>query len=221
MNSREDAIFDATQRAQLFLDQNAALLMALDLTSARQQLAEVVRCFTDCSVDQQVSNCRAQRETATQRQLRRQLRQELMAPIAVIAQWTLYHVPEFRVLQLPKRSGGEEEFLASARAMAEAAGKYHDTLVAKGLPPTLIDELQSAVAQLAESLEARAVHRRISVSATRSLAMAARDGQAVLRVLDALVRRAAGGNESLLQSWQAARCTHRSGGKTTTSAVAA
>src|SRR5690348_5107355 len=127
MLDRQDAVFDAAQRAQHFLDLNNAILSGADFMAARHWLDDVVRSFTEGAEEQGVSGLLAQEETAKQRRLRQKIRLELMAPIGVVARWTLRGVPEFGWLDTPKRPLHEQEFITHARCMADAAALYCDT----------------------------------------------------------------------------------------------
>jgi hypothetical protein len=146
MRDQQNAVLDALQRVQRFLDENAALLTGVDFTTARKRLDEVVTTFSAHALDQDVGDRGAKGETAKQRQLRLKLRRQRMEPIAVIARRNLRSVPEFRSLQMPKRTVRGQAFNASARGMADAATIHKDTLVAHGLPSTFLDDLRGGIA---------------------------------------------------------------------------
>src|SRR5205823_4116694 len=102
------------------------------------------------------------------------------------------------------------KFVWYARAMAEAASIYKDVFFKHGLPPTFLDDFADAIDKLIDSVRDREHNLLRRASATRELALAAKHAPVVLRVLDALMRQAAGGNESLLRSWEAVRLIPRS-----------
>ena len=221
MKDRQNAVLDALQRAQPFLDENAALLTGVvDLTGARHRLDAVVASFTAHALDQDVGARVAMGETAKQRQLRVQLRRQQMGPIALIARRNLQSVPEFTALQLPKRAVRGPAFLASARGMADAAVIHHDTLVSQGLPATFLDAFTACVAKLEGSLGARETSRTKRIGATKGLDVEEQNGRTILRVLDALVRQAVSDNESLLRAWQSARRIRRRPGGVSAAATA-
>jgi len=218
MRDKQNAVLDALQRAQRFLDENGALLAVVDFTAARKRLDDVVNSFSGHALDQDVGDRGARGETARQRQLRFKLRTELMEPIAVIARHNLRSVPEFKALQMPKQAVRGQAFTASASGMADAATIHKDTLVGHGLPPTFLDDLKAGITKLQTSLSDRDKSRSQRAGATMGLTVEEKNGQMVLSVLDALVQQALGGdNEPLLRKWQAVRLVRRSTANTSSS----
>jgi hypothetical protein len=216
MKDRQNAVLDAVQRAQQFLDENAALLTGVvDLAGARHRLDDVATSFTGHAFNQDVGARGAKGETAKQRQLRVKLRRQQMEPVALIARRNLHTVPEFVGLQMPKPTLRGHAFLASARAMADAATIHTDTLVAQGLPSTFIDDFKAAVTKLEGSLADREKNLNRRVGATKGLTLEEQNGRTVLSILDALMEQALANNESLLQAWQTARLIRARPGVTT------
>jgi hypothetical protein len=140
-----------------------------------------------------------------------------MAPIAEIARRNLSTVPEFKELQLPARSAKGQAFLASAKAMVDAATKHKDALLERGLPADSLDQFEGLLTTFASSVDDRKQIRDDRMGATKGLAFEEKEARSVLKVLDALVRRAVGGNPALLGAWDGARrIYYRSGGATKT-----
>jgi hypothetical protein len=209
MRDRQNAVLDALQRSQRFLDQNATLLTSVDLTAALKRLDDVVKSFAGHAFDQDVGDRGAKGETAKQLQLRIKLRREQMEPIAFIARRNLRNVPEFKALQMPKLAVKGPAFLVSARGMADAAKIHHDTLVGHGLPATFLNDFEAGITKLETSANDRekSVSRRIG--ATKGLDLEEKSASTVLTVLNALVQQALSDNESLLRVWQSARQIRR------------
>jgi len=111
MQHEQTAVLDALQRAQRFLDENAALLSGVDFTQARWRLDEIVKSFTWHAFDQKAGDSGAKAETAFQRQLRSRLRHEQMKPIAAIARRSIHCEPESTALQMPKAVVRGQDFL--------------------------------------------------------------------------------------------------------------
>jgi len=211
MRSRQNAVLDALQRAQRFLDESDTSLTGVDFTAGRKRLDDVVTSFSTHAFDQDVGDRGAKGETAKQRQLRLKLRGEQMEPIAVVARHNLRSVPEFKSLQMPKQAVRGQAFIASARGMADAATIHKDTLVAHGLPSTFLDDLKGDIAKLEASHSDREKSRTQRVGATKGLNVEEKNGRTVLSVLDALVKKALGGvNDSLLRKWQSVSLIRRS-----------
>lgn len=209
MLNRQNAVFDALQRAQRFFDENGVLFAAVDLATARKRLDDVVASVTTHAFEQDVGSRGAKGETAKQRQLRVKLRRQQMRPIAVVARRNLKSTPEFAALQLPKATLKGQAFVASANGMADAATIHKDTLLANGLPSTFLDDFKAGVTKLESSLGSRDSSQRRRLVATTGLSVEERNGRAVLNVLDAIVEQALAGNEPALRAWQAARHIRR------------
>jgi hypothetical protein len=211
MKTREDATKAALLRAKRFCAENAtALASVVDLTVACQRLDDVITSFTTHAFEQDANTRSAKGETEKQRQVRVKLRAELMQPIAEIARQNLRTVPEFKALQLPPRSAKGAAFLASATAMADAAAIHKAPLLERGLPADSLEQFQTALNTLEESVSDREKNRTQRMGATKALALQEKEGRSVLKVLDALVRRALEGNEVLLGTWEGVRAiSHR------------
>jgi hypothetical protein len=205
MRSSQNALLAALLRAQRFLAENLAqLAKVVDLSVARKRLDDVIASFITHAVDQENNKRSAKGETEKQRQLRLTLRTEQMAPIAEIARRNLRAVPEFKALQMPSRWAKGAAFLGGARSMAEAAVIHKDALLERGLPADSLDQFQDLLAKLEESGSDRHKSRAQHIGATKALLFEEQEGRSVLKVLDALVRRALAGNEALLGTWSGA-----------------
>lgn len=209
MKVRDDAVLDALQRAQPFLDENATALTSVDFTAARKRLDDVEASFSAHALDQDVGERVAKGETAKQLQLRMKLRSEQMQPIAVVARGNLRTVPEFKSLQMPKPRQHGQAFIASARGMADSAAIHKEILVAHGLPSTFLDDFTAGITKLEDSLNEREKSRTKRVGATKGLNVEAKNGRTVLRILDALMQQALSDNEPLLRAWKSARLIRR------------
>jgi hypothetical protein len=215
MLNRQNAVFDALQRAQRYFDENGVLFTSVDLAVARKRLDDVVASFTTHAFDQDAGLRSARGETAIQRQLRVKLRREQMRPIAVVARRNLKDTPQFVALQMPKTTLKGQAFAASVKGMADAATIHKDTLLANGLPSTFLEDLHAGLAKLESSLGSRDTSQRRRVVATTGLSVEERNGRAVLSVLDGIVEQTVAGNEPALRAWQAARHIRRRTGAVT------
>ncbi|HEY2851994.1 MAG TPA: hypothetical protein VGJ18_04065 [Gemmatimonadaceae bacterium] len=219
MRFLQNAVFSALLRVQRFFGEYAAALTGdVDFTAARKRLDDVIASFTTHAVEQNATDRDTKGESAKQQQLRVQLSTDVMRPIAEIARRNLRTTPEFKALQMPKRRIGGPAFVASANGMAEAATIHKDTLIERGLPADFLDQFKNGVAQLEASASDRETSRTRRMGATQGLVFQQQEGRSVLKVLDALVRRALRGNAALLATWQGARAIHRrpGGGSTST-----
>lgn len=221
MRTRQDGVLAALQRAKPFVDDNYNLLSStVDFTGARKRLDDIVVSFAAYAVDQNANERRVRGEVLKQRQLRDKLRTDQMQPIAEIARRNLRTVPEFKALQMPRQTSTGPAFLASVKGMADAAAIHKATLIERGLPADFLDQFQTALTKLEVSMSDRQKSRTQQMGATRALIAEEREGRSLLKVLDALVRRALQGNEALLGTWEAARAIRQPRGGTTTAASA-
>ena len=217
MQTVQNAVFSALQRGKGFIEENLdALTSAVDFAASRRRLDEILASFTTHAVDQDANDRGVKGESAKQRQLRVTLTADVMRPIAEVARRNLRTTPEFKALQMPRDVTGPA-FVASAKGMAEAATIHKDTLIERGLPTDFLDEFQTGLTKFEVSLSDREKSRTRRMGATKGLALQEKEGRSVLKVLDALVRRALRGNEALLGTWDGARAIHRRpGGPATT-----
>ena len=223
MLTRQDALLAAARSVRRFIADNAAALTSVDLTAATKRLDDVITRFSTHAYDQELHNRSAKGETEKQRQIRLTLRRQQMVPIAEIARRNLSSVPEFKALQLPPRTAKGGAFLASAQAMVDAASKYKDALLERGLPSDALDQFQAMLTTFTSSVDDRKQNRDQRMGATKGLVFEEKEARSTLKVLNALVRRALDGNATLLGTWDAARTVYyKSGGaaKTTEPATA-
>ena len=208
MKYKEDAVMDALARSDVFFAQFRDQLARDnpdEFARAQEKVAEVLESFRTVAQQQDGGFRGSVGETAKQKQLRLDLRQEWLKPIAVIAKRKLRQSPEFEALQLPKRGLKGAAFTASARGMAAAAAVHREALVSYGLPETFAENLNEAVDEYEASIASRDTHHGRRIGATKALEGLASEGRTVLAVMDANVRRWAKGDETLLHAWHAAR----------------
>jgi len=210
MRKKENAVFSALQRADRFFDDNFdELSAAVDITSGRKCLTNVLASFRTHAVAQSAADRETKGASAKQQDLRVTLRTEQMQPIAEIARRNLRMVPEFKALRMPRIWITGPAFSASAKGMARAAALHKEMLIERGMPADFLDTFQASLAQLEECTSQRDTSRTRRMGATEGLRIEEQEGRSVLKVLDALVRRALKGNASLLATWAGARAIHR------------
>jgi hypothetical protein len=212
MKYREGAVIGALKRAKSFLADDGAVLAeahAADFARAQRKVDEVLTRLMTYGVDQDGGSRGAKGETAKQRQLRLDLRNDWLKPIAAIARRQLPQVPEYAALQMPKASRLAHGFCASARGMAAAAEVHREALIGYGLPESFVEDLNRAVDEFEASLSHRESNHNRQVAATKGLEEQTKEARTVLAVLDALVRRWAKDNEPLQRQWESSRLIRR------------
>ena len=217
MRARQNAVLAALLRAQRFIEEYLSQLTSdVDFTAARKRLDDIVASFTTHAVVQNASDRDVKGESAKQQQLRVTLSAEVMRPIAEIARQNLRSVPEFKALRMPPQAAAGPAFLASAQGMMQAATIHKETLSERGLPADHLDQFQAGLTSLETSVSEREKSRTRRMGAAKGLLFEEKEGRSILKVLDAMVRRAANGNAALLGTWQGARAIHRRPGSAAT-----
>ena len=201
MKSREEAVLETLQAMQRFLDDNTALLGAVNSSGARKTLDDIATQLATHAVDQVGGHRTSQAETAKQRQLRLALRSDQMRPIAEIARQKLREQPEFTKLSLPPIQFKGARLIVAARDMANAAEKYTDVFTQAGLATDFVAQFRAATDQLAQSLGERQASQGQRAGATTGLQAQTTQARKAIRVIDSLVRPKLGTNEQLLREW--------------------
>ena len=204
MKSREEAVLETLQGMQRFLDDNTALLGAVNSSGARKTLDDIATQLATHAVDQFGGHRTSQAETAKQRQLRLSLRSDQMRPIAEIARQKLRAQPEFTKLSLPPSRFKGAKLTAAARDMANAAQTYTDVFVQAGLAADFVAQLRAAADRLDQSLGVRRESRGQRAGATTGLQAQTTEARKIIRVIDSLVRPKLDTNEPLLRAWEVA-----------------
>lgn len=218
MQFNQEAVLETARQIQRFLDDNTALLDAVNQSTARKRLDETVAQLAAHSVTQVAGRRTAQGETAKQRALREALRSDYMQPIAVIASQQLRQQPEFKALRMPPWNLRGARLASVAQDMANAAEKYTDLFVQEGLPPDFVAQLRAATDRLDQSIGTRGQSRGLQAGATKGLKEQAKQARGLFRVLDSQVRPKLGTNDDLLRQWQLAIHVRRARTGSTTAA---
>lgn len=213
MQSQHNAVLNAMQRAQRFMDTNAASLGTLNSSGYRRILDDVVGALGGHAVNQATSKRVGSGETARQRVLRNVLKLNHMRPIAAVAAAQLKLVPEFTALRMPPTNSTSRALIAAAGAMRAAAAKYARAFTDAGLPTDFLAKLEQAAVALNDAIGNRGSTRTLQNAATAGLRSQTARGRETLRVLDSLIEPQLQGDPVLLVQWKAAR---RIGGKTPT-----
>jgi hypothetical protein len=220
MRDGQIAVLNALVRAQQFLDAHADALSGVN-TSARKQLDDVVKQLSDYSVTQDSASRGSRGETARQHALRVALRRSYMRPVSKLAQLKLRTVPEFAALTLPPTTTPPQRLVATAYAMADAAGVHAQVFVDNGLPPTFVDDLRAAAAAVSTSIAGRGQLQGRRAGATVGLLEEEKRGRIILQVLDALILAHLAGNLPVIAEWTSAKMVRQKAGSASGSSTTA
>lgn len=135
--------------------------------------------------------------------------QEDLEAIARTARAIALNSPGFDdKFRLP-RNVGEQKWLATARAIAEAAAPFKQEFIRRGLPANFLEELNADIADVEEAIEQKDQHEGAGVAATASVDDAVARGLKIVRELHAIVRNTFRQDPATLAEWVRARHIER------------
>ena len=166
------------------------------LRGVNQRLAQYV-------IDQEHQDRARSGATVAIEQIRRDLRQNHLVPIAAMARSVVTITPELEVaLRVPRPTADDAKVLASANAIAALGDAHKDVLVQHGLPATFVDELRAEAATLQTAVDERRQAKSRRVGATKAIAVELKAGRSVVQALDIVITRALRGQPALLAEWR-------------------
>lgn len=140
------------------------------------------------------------------RELRRivhfQLLKYLVAVGTVAAKTRMDLATEFR---LPSVGANNQAFLTTVKALAAAAEQQRDALVAAGMAPALLEQLQQKLAEFEVASEEARARKLSHIGARADLALIAGELMDAVRVLDGINRWRFANDPDVMAEWQAAR----------------
>ena len=206
MQSIQSTVLGTLQRAQRFLDDNAAALgPSITQSATRTTLDQAVTALAAQAVAQTGSKRAALATTAKLKVLRAALRKNHLQPIATIARAQLKQVPEFVALKMPPVNATSSTLVHAATAMHDAASQYQQTFVDAGLAPDFPTQLASATAALNTALTNQGAAKAKQRGATTGIRSEVQRGRQAVQMLDAVIEPTLANNPSLLAEWQTAK----------------
>lgn len=169
------------------------------LKGVNQRLAQYV-------IDQEHQDRVGNGASAVVQQLRLELRQDHLVPIAAMARTVVTVTPELEVaLRVPRYDAVDAKMLASANAIAKIGEEHKDLLVQHGLPATFLDDLSAAAAKLQAAVEERRQAKSRRVGATKGIKIQLKAGRLIVQALDIVITRAVRSEPDLLAEWKNAK----------------
>ena len=108
-------------------------------------------------------------------------------------------------VQFQATNASHRALLTVAGDMLGKATAQKDVLLARGMPPTLLDDLAAALGEFEKTIEATRAGRRNHVGASADLRAVAAEIKKQVRALDGMVRYRFGDNAELMGAWRSAR----------------
>jgi hypothetical protein len=140
------------------------------------------------------------------RELRHALQSKLLLYLRALGALVETENGELAVqFQFPPSNSSHQALVTAARGMLEKATAQKDVLLARGMPPALLEDLAAALGELEKTIEATRAGRRDHVGASADLTAVAAEIKKHVRALDGMVRYRFGDNAELMGAWRSAR----------------
>lgn len=172
------------------------------LAAQLDALHGVVVRASDHAAEQNTQNSQSLLIAKDEREVRREVLSQHMAPIVKVARALRGTVVGIGVLKMPKGTIQTAQLITFATAMARKAEIYASVLVEHGLPEDFIKQLEDAVAKLKNSIDARGEARAARTGATKGLAAELTLGKRILEVIDASMSRTLRSSPGRLAEWK-------------------
>jgi len=107
--------------------------------------------------------------------------------------------------QVPPSNASQRALITAAQGMLEKATSQVEVLLARGMSPTLLDDIARVLGEIEKTIEASRAGRRGHVGASADLKAVAAEIKKQIRALDGMVRYRFGDNPELMGAWRSAR----------------
>lgn len=164
-------------------------------------LNTVVSDLTATAAEQEAQDRAAKGSAAEIVRLRDELVRHQMRHIAIIAETAIPDVVRMTVALRRPGYKDAEGIIASADAMANAAGQYKDVLVQRGLPADFVDQLRGVSAAFKKAVDSRGSSVGLRHHARESLKDVIERGKRVVDALSVLIARRYRGDSATLAEW--------------------
>jgi len=212
MHFRQRSVLAVGKRVQSFLDGNAAVLGRMTRAAERVELDAAVRGIEECAAAQGELSVQITSRTKLKHVLRKELLDEHIAPIVMIARKCTAAVPSFSTVRMPKRRTPDSMLVTEALALATMAAKHKQTFLRQRLPRHFLDECRDAAKSLQRELRQRDLSVQTRVQATAAIDVHVSAVREAVPVLHALVVKAIPHRSDLLAAWKAAKAYGRKPG---------
>jgi hypothetical protein len=188
LQTQQGITLETLRAIQCFLDKYAGRLADVVRSGSRRQLDQAVTDLADLATSQ-ATNATAASGVEKSRQIRTNLIEKHMLPIARIAAVDLPRTPELAKLLIPRGSPTAEKLVQAAHAMRKTATPFAQTFIEAGMPPAFLDELEDAANALAAFSAQRKGSVGVGKAATRGIKDTISRGSRVITAIDGLVRK--------------------------------
>ena len=211
MQTTQGNMLVSLHAVETFLDDNAAALVGVINTGARQKLKAAIADLSVYASDQTGGALISQSSTQGKQSLRLALVRDHMAQIARIAQAELPHMPQVAPLRLPRGRPTIPKLVSAAEGMAKAAAPYAGVFIGNGLPIDFIEQLNAAAGTLLASVSDHTNIQGKRKTATKGVKAKLTVGRRIVHILDTYVKSALKDDPNLLAGWNTVKRVQRTG----------
>jgi hypothetical protein len=205
MNSHDKRVSQSFRSAEDWADSHQDLIPP-EAVGQVEALRGVNERLAKCVIDQEHQIRVRVGSTAALQQLRQELRQNYLVPIAAMARSVVAVTPELAVaLRMPRPTNDDAKLFASANAIANIGDAHKDVLVQHGLAANMVDELRAKAAGLQAAIDERRQVTSRRVGATKAIATELKTGRLVVQSLDIALTRVLRAQPALLAEWRNAK----------------
>lgn len=210
MKSEQQQYQMAFRRAISFVKERPALTE--DTTTGGTALGNgvtalegVVQRMTTCATSQQTFASAMTLVARDEDSLQRDLIQQHLRPIAMLARGLNGQVPGIGILKMPSSRLSKLHLIETATAFARKAEVYRDTLIEHGMPTDGIEQLDAAIEAFRNSIDARSTSRANLKGATRGVMEEIAIGRKIVSMLDGVLLRMLHNQPAEIVVWRAAK----------------
>jgi hypothetical protein len=209
MNNLETRRYEMFMRVRDFGVSRAASFPANTLGGEQFAIvAEVVEALTREATAQTSGVSSVQQATVTRAAARASLRESLQ-DIARTARAMALDTPGLENKFRMPRSGADQALLNAARVFAAEAAPLKSEFIRHELPAGFLEDLQSDITALEQSIGSQNSNRDSHITATASIEATMERGANAVQKLDAVVRNKFRDDPSTLAAWESARHVER------------
>jgi hypothetical protein len=205
MQATQKQAIEAYQRVQAFLADNPPP-ESPGYAVQKKAFDEIVASLTDHSLNQVAGRRLRRAEVPRQVRLRRELREQHLAPISQIARATLADAPGIaKALRMPANNLSALKLVAEASAIRDAAALYEQQFIQAGRPADFLVQLDAAAEAVRQSMLGKARNLGRQVGAGAGIGRDIKRGRSVLDVLDTIVKTAFWEDKNVMAKWRTAK----------------
>ena len=211
MEQGQQAQLDALRDAQRFLDTETTALAAVNTTSSRRALDDIVKEIEARGALQLRAATDALNGTKKKDELRDELREHQMQLLAEVARTKLAHSPLISRFRVPRKRVNDSTIISSATAMINAAESVSENFIAD-LGPDFVAVHRANIADFRDAVITRNHSQVLAKQTTQAVDDALVTARGIMRILNRMVMRETKGSPSLWVGWRAAKHVKAKGG---------